>query len=859
MVLRRSAPILLAALLLTPAAGRASIQFESATYTVTESANLLSVRLTRNDDPNAPQSFTLSIRDVTATRNLDYIFSPIFDQPWPSGDVSIDLTVTILSDALDEVDETFELSVSAGDRTGIPAVATITIQDDDGAATTPTPVRTPSPTTTPPAGCNSACLIAVVFCEPTPPRIDTPTPVGGEPTVTPAPIRPASWSVLARAAALATFDPDVYLRLRKESFLETPVGRHFADLYNTHTREMSDLARANPQALAAAGRVLATWQPAFLALLEGRGSTEIISASQVADFQKAFDVFESLGSPQLRLALERQEALLGLTGYVGLTAEAARLRLESVAPPAAVLPVATSVHGAGGSFFHSDVRVLNPSDFAPVTVAARYRCGASSCGASEQAFTLAPGELRAFDDIVVSLFGAPETFGAIEFTGDVLVDSRIYTPSRPSPTTGMYAPGQAMDEAYPEAVLLALSHSTDSSRGFRTNVGAYNGNDVALTVTFALFDASGAALGIVTRSVPARVTVQVNNVFDAAGVTHDVESAYAVVRGDGVHELFAYAAVVDNQTQDPFLIRGRNNRAFENGAILPAVASVHGVGGAFFHSDVHVLNPDPAEPVTVRARYRCAGGSCGAAEQTFVLAPRQMRTFDDIVGGLFGAPETFGAVEFEGSVLVDSRLYTPSRPGPTAGMAIPGVRRERADPESYLPFLSHSADLARGFRTNLGVYNVNDASISATISLYGAAGDHLADVVRSVPARGLVQVNDVFGAAGIGHDVEDAYAVVRADGVHEFLAYAAVVDNRTQDPTFAFGRGRVRIPTGPPPSAAAPTRGSLPKLPTPGFLVAASLLLALGFGSLRRRQAHRPALESPALREVGKEDVALPS
>ena len=48
------------------------------------------------------------------------------------------LTVSILTDALDEADETFELSVSAGDLTGTPATATITIQDDDGASLTPT-------------------------------------------------------------------------------------------------------------------------------------------------------------------------------------------------------------------------------------------------------------------------------------------------------------------------------------------------------------------------------------------------------------------------------------------------------------------------------------------------------------------------------------------------------------------------------------------------------------------------------------------------------------------------------------------------------------------------------------------------
>ncbi len=380
----------------------------------------------------------------------------------------------------------------------------------------------------------------------------TPRPVHGG-------VRPLS---AARAAAI---DFGIYQRLREESLLETPAGRHFTDLYDTHTSEMTDIALSHAEAFDAARSFLSAWQPVFLSLVNGNGATTTITPEQVALLQNAFHVFESLGSPTLRAALERQEALLDVPGYAGLTADQARTKLESVAPPAVVLPVATSVHGLAGSFFHSDIRVLNPSDTSPVTVAARYRCAAASCGAAEQTFTLAPGELRSLDDAVADLFGAPETFGAIEFTGDVFVDSRIYTPSRPSPTNGMYAPGQTMDEAYPESVLLALSHSENPAAGFRTNVGVYNGNDLSLTVSFDLFEASGALLGSVTRDVPARTTVQVNDVFTAASVSGDVSAAYAVVRSDGVHELFAYAAVIDNQTQDPFLIRGRDNRAYESG------------------------------------------------------------------------------------------------------------------------------------------------------------------------------------------------------------------------------------------------------------------------------------------------------
>src|SRR5262245_20011526 len=75
-------------------------------------------------------------------------------------------------------------------------------------------------------------------------------------------IRPGS------AARAATIDPGLYLRLRDESFLETTAGRHFADLYDMHTREMSQIALTHPEAFDAATRVLSNWQTVFLPLLE---------------------------------------------------------------------------------------------------------------------------------------------------------------------------------------------------------------------------------------------------------------------------------------------------------------------------------------------------------------------------------------------------------------------------------------------------------------------------------------------------------------------------------------------------------------------------------------------------------------
>src|ERR1700757_425668 len=80
---------------------------------------------------------------------------------------------------------------------------------------------------------------------------------------------------------------------------------------------------------------------------------------------------------------------------------------------------------------------------------------------------------------------------------------------------------------------------------------------------------------------------------------------------------------------------------FAETVTLPVAASVAGAGGVPFVSDVRVFNTSYTDVLTVTAVYRFNG-----ATQTFQLAAREARAFDDIVGNLFGTPGSLGAVEF---------------------------------------------------------------------------------------------------------------------------------------------------------------------------------------------------------------------
>jgi plastocyanin len=230
------------------------------------------------------------------------------------------------------------------------------------------------------------------------------------------------------------------------------------------------------------------------------------------------------------------------------------------------LPAAASI--VGGAPFFSDVRAFNTSYTDDLEVVMRYRCFIPTpCTPTddEVTFTLAPRQSLAFDDVVVSQFNTPNSAGGIEFehsgSGDQLVvTSRLFS-TEPEPTVGMFIPGLKNSEAHATTVLTSIQNG-GAGPSFRTNVGVFNREDSAVDVTFRIID-GGAQIGnAVTRNVAGHAGAQVNNIFTAAGQGgHVTENAVIVVSAS--HEIFSYAAVIDNHTQDPIFVVGAEDQPFQ--------------------------------------------------------------------------------------------------------------------------------------------------------------------------------------------------------------------------------------------------------------------------------------------------------
>lgn len=253
--------------------------------------------------------------------------------------------------------------------------------------------------------------------------------------------------------------------------------------------------------------------------------------------------------------------------------------VSSLSADTVTLPVAASVVGLAP--FFSDVRVFNTSYTDVLNVTATYRFGAQPV----RTFTLAPREAKAFDDICVSLFGVPNSLGAVEFVssggvGQLVVTSRLYSPAGVPPwpsgtvgSVGMFIPGLPSSAAKAVTVLTGLSNAGSGTGSFRTNVGVYNPNGVSVGVTIRLYNWQGSfppvLLGVLSpATVPGlalgpRSGVQLSNVYAMVGFGNLVTTnGYATVESDSVSSpLFTYAATADNTTQDPVLVVGAEDVA----------------------------------------------------------------------------------------------------------------------------------------------------------------------------------------------------------------------------------------------------------------------------------------------------------
>lgn len=219
------------------------------------------------------------------------------------------------------------------------------------------------------------------------------------------------------------------------------------------------------------------------------------------------------------------------------------------------------------------------------------------------------------------------------------------------------------------------------------------------------------------------------------------------------------------------------------GSLIPASAKLAGQAGTDWRTDLTIVNLGSENATVTIEGWLRDHANPDPERRTLALAPLACVVAEDVLGGLFGLPDSSAAsllVESGQPLAIASRTYNDAPEG-TYGQSIPATALSRVFGVGQVAAVIGLEETSKA-RSNLGIVNPSDATIEVLAEFYGAGGMALGSRTYSVPARGAIQRTRVLEDVGAG-STEAAWARVRsADG--PFMAYASTVDASTGDPVY---------------------------------------------------------------------------
>jgi hypothetical protein len=239
----------------------------------------------------------------------------------------------------------------------------------------------------------------------------------------------------------------------------------------------------------------------------------------------------------------------------------------------------------------------------------------------------------------------------------------------------------------------------------------------------------------------------------------------------------AYGSVVDNTSNDPTTIPMKSLSGATR-LLVAAAARSEGAQDSFWSSDLGLLNLS-GEAASVLVTYHADDGA--TASRTVELASGVQEVVLDIVGSWGLSGSGWLELESETAILASSRTFNHGGGG-TFGQYLDGedLVAGAADGDVlWLPQLRQDGV----FRSNIGLLNGGDAAASLRLGLHDASGAELASEVVTLAAGVRTQLNQPFASLAGREDLVAGYATVTVETGNGIVAYASVIDNRSNDPT----------------------------------------------------------------------------
>jgi hypothetical protein len=265
--------------------------------------------------------------------------------------------------------------------------------------------------------------------------------------------------------------------------------------------------------------------------------------------------------------------------------------------------------------------------------------------------------------------------------------------------------------------------------------------------------------------------------FNAKAGQTNMARGYAKVTVTSGSGVIAYAALMDNTTNDPTTIPML--RADSGTTVwLPVGSHGSGLVGSQWRTDLGLLNTGSVT-ANVQITVFMAGG-IKLTNTTYVPAGSQS-ILTDIVDQLGGSGSGALQVISDQPLKVTERTYNQSSTG-TFGQgydALTVAQGLSAGQSAWLPQLSENA----AYRTNIGLTNTGASPASVSVELHDGAGGVLKTYAVSLNPGEWKQETRPFNAKAGQTNMARGYARVTVTSGSGVIAYAALMDNTTNDPT----------------------------------------------------------------------------
>lgn len=222
-----------------------------------------------------------------------------------------------------------------------------------------------------------------------------------------------------------------------------------------------------------------------------------------------------------------------------------------------ILPSSARAPGAGGAFYTTSLSLGNRG-----SAEARYRLkflGNNADGTNGQEsseFVLGPNQAVTYEDVLGSVFGLTQNYGAIQVLANVATlsvtgQTSTADPTRPGGTFGQSVPASGTADLITAGLIRSIVGIRQDT-SFRTNLVLANAGTSPVTINGTLLSTSGAVLGTKSWTIPPLGMTQDGPIAPSMGASGTVRDAQLLLTTSTSGGTFAaYAAAIDNVTNDP--------------------------------------------------------------------------------------------------------------------------------------------------------------------------------------------------------------------------------------------------------------------------------------------------------------------